>query len=203
MNNKLPWEVNSNLKQEYLEVIAKSLLDVFYDVYEQLTSELDNNYTRGTCTFGRQREKIIQLCLSEKYSWLKLTHTGMDITFEINSIPVRFFTDDPLKPKKSGFFKRNQQDQLFLTDDNEPQMWRYIIEKPEFEDQDAIVHFHGYNLYQELVSSWSYGASVNKEVPEIDNDSSMNEEYNTKQGTEHLDIIKPKDDISKKHTIGK
>ncbi|WP_246545122.1 ImmA/IrrE family metallo-endopeptidase [Photorhabdus hainanensis] len=78
--------------------------------YEQLSTPLDDNYTRGTCTFGRQRQCLIQLCMKGTYDWLKLTNPGMDTTIEIETIPLRFFTDDPENPKKSGFFRRNSVD---------------------------------------------------------------------------------------------
>ena len=59
----------------------------------------------------------------------------MDITFEIEGIPVRFFADDPENPKKPGFFRRNSVDQLFTPIDSIPTIWRFVVEKPEFEGE--------------------------------------------------------------------
>ena len=103
----LPWDFHPQLTEERLTIIAKELLRVLNDTYAQLSTSLDNNYTRSTCTFGRQWQLLIDLCLSGQYDWLHLTNAGLDITFTIDTIPVRFFTDDPANPKKDGFYRRN------------------------------------------------------------------------------------------------
>ncbi|GAA2875652.1 hypothetical protein GCM10010454_34770 [Microbacterium arabinogalactanolyticum] len=91
------------------------------------------------------------------YSWLKLTNPGMDVTFEIEGVPIRFFADDPVNPKKPGFFRRNQVDQLFAPVDTIPTVWRFVVEKPEFEGEGARIHFVGFNQLEEVLSLWTYG----------------------------------------------
>jgi hypothetical protein len=152
-----PWFFYPELSEERLTVIAEELLNVMDMTYSQLSSSLDDNYTRGTCTFGRQRQMLIALCLSGKYPWLQLTHPGMDVTFNIENIPVRFFADDPDNPKKPGFFRRNVVDQLFEPQLTTPTLHRFVVEKPEFEGEGARVHFIGTNALDEIVSKWSYG----------------------------------------------
>lgn len=132
------------------------MLHVLNDTYAQLSTKLDNNYTRSTCTFGRQWQLLIDLCLSGEYDWLHLTNAGLDITFTIDTIPVRFFTDDPTNPKKDGFYRRNPADQLFAPEVNIPVLHRFVVEKPEFEGEGAKVHFIGYNALDEEVSKWTY-----------------------------------------------
>ena len=100
---------------------------------------------------------LIALCLSGRYSWLQLTHPGMDVTFNIDNIPVRFFADDPENPKKPGFFRRNVVDQLFEPQLTTPTLHRFVVEKPEFEGEGARVHFIGTNALDEIVSKWTYG----------------------------------------------
>lgn len=100
---------------------------------------------------------LIALCLSGRYSWLQLTHPGMDVTFNIDNIPVRFFADDPENPKKPGFFRRNVVDQLFEPQLTTPTLHRLVVEKPEFEGEGARVHFIGTNALDEIVSKWTYG----------------------------------------------
>lgn len=100
---------------------------------------------------------LIALCLSGRYSWLQLTHPGMDVTFNIDNIPVRFFADDPENPKKPGFFRRNIVDQLFEPQLTTPTLHRFVVEKPEFEGEGARVHFIGTNALDEIVSKWTYG----------------------------------------------
>lgn len=50
-----------------LSIIAEALLKVQEDTHELLSSSLDDNYTRATCTFGRQKNRIVKLCMSKKY----------------------------------------------------------------------------------------------------------------------------------------
>ncbi len=154
---KAPWFFSDDLKKERLTIVAEELLKVLDNTYMQLSTPLDDNYTRGTCTFGRQRQLLIQLCMSGKFDWLKLSHAGMDVTFSIGTVPVRFFADDPDNPQKSGFYRRNQVDQLWEPELTAPTMHRFVIEKPEFEGEGARVHFIGYNALNEMVSKWTYG----------------------------------------------
>ena len=145
------------MNEERLTIMAKELLKVLDQTFELLTTSLDDNYTRGTCTFGRQKNRIIEICMSGEFEWLKLTNPGMDVTFEIEGIPVRFFADDPENPKKPGFFRRNSVDQLFAPESSTPTVWRFVVEKPEFEGEGARVYFVGYNQLEEILSLWTYG----------------------------------------------
>lgn len=155
-----PWVFSPQLKQAYLEVIAQELLDVFYDTQVQLSTVDDDNYTRGTCTFGRQKNRIIRLCMSGQHPWLKLTNPNMDVTFEIDGIPVRLFADDPENPKKPHFFRHNAVDWLFETEVGAPVLHRFVLEKPELADEEARIHFVGYDAQDEPVSLWTYRESV-------------------------------------------
>jgi len=152
-----PWDFHQELSEDRLTVIATELLKVLDHTYEQLNTPLDDNYTKGTCTFGRQRNRLVEMCLKDNYSWLKLTNPAMDITFEIDEIPVRFFSDDPESPKKPGFFRRNSVDQLFAPEITSPTIWRFVVEKPEFEGEGARIHFVGFNELQEILALWTYG----------------------------------------------
>ncbi|MCB5320033.1 hypothetical protein LH413_21340 [Yersinia massiliensis] len=154
---RAPWEFHEQLREERLQIVAKALLDVLDHTYEQLSTPLDDNYTRGTCTFGRQRQCLIQLCVKGSYDWLKLTNPGMDVTIEFDTIPVRFFADDPENPKKPGFFRRNSVDQLWAPEVSIPSLWRFVVEKPEFEGEGALVHLVGFNPIGEILSKWTYG----------------------------------------------
>ena len=155
-----PWIFSPQLKQAYLEVIAQELLDVFYDTQAQLSTADDSNYTRGTCTVGRQINRIIRLCMSGQHPWLELANPNMDLTFKIHGIPVRIFADDPKKPKKPNFFRHNAMDNLFAPELGGPVLHRFVLEKPKLEDEEALMHFVGYNAFDEPVSLWTYRESV-------------------------------------------
>lgn len=153
----LPWEYHPQLAKERLSVIAEELLRVQENVHELLSSPLDDNYTRATCTFGRQKNRIIKLCLERKYDWLTLLNPNNDYTIAIEGIPIRSFSDDPENPKKTNFFRKNCVDQLFAPDDLTPTIWRFVVVPPQFEGEGGRVYFAGYNELEELLSLWEYG----------------------------------------------
>ena len=158
--DQAPHAFNSALAESRLRVVAEALLEVLYDTELELASPLDDGYTRGTTTFGRQRNALIQLCTNGQYQWLKLTHAAMDVTFEIDGVPCRFFSDDPAKPRKPGFFRRNDCDQLFEIEIGAPQLFRFIVSKPQHADEEAEVFFIGYDANQNEAFRWQYSRST-------------------------------------------
>lgn len=147
------------LTSSRLSIIATALLDIRYDTITQLQGPYDDNYVRETAAFGRSRNRLIELCRSGDYEWLDLRKADMDITFTIGRVPCRFFRDDPIKPDKPGFFKRNPVDDLFETDETRPVMWRFVVEAAATEDDEDRVFFIGYNALQEKVSEWAFDSA--------------------------------------------
>lgn len=154
--NTAPWETYPDLSEDRLKIISEALLNIRHNTYAELVSEHDDNYSRGCTTFGRQRQMLIQLARSGRYSWLTLASPAMDTTVNIGEVPVRFFTDDHANPKKRGFFKRNEVDQLFSPHDMDAVMFRFVVEPAATEEGDDQVFFLGYNVYQEVVVEWRY-----------------------------------------------
>lgn len=152
----LPWQAHNELTEKRLSIIAEGLLNVRHDTYAELATRLDDNYSRACTTFGRQRQWLLQLAQSGRYDWLTLASPAMDLTVNVSVIPVRFFTDDHDNPKKGGYFKRNEVDQLFSTDDTKPVMFRFVVEPAATADDEDRVFFLGYNAYQEVVVEWQY-----------------------------------------------
>ena len=167
-----PWEFSKALTEERLRVIALRLLEVRYGTVRELSTDLDDNYVRETAIFGRSRNMLIGMALSSQFPWLRLRHAALDVTAEIEGTPFRFFRDDPNHPEKLGFFKRNAVDDLFTTDDQDPVLWRFVIERAASDEVEDQVHFVGYNVYSEKVSQWtlannrsSHLAGVDRDVP--------------------------------------
>jgi hypothetical protein len=160
MSGNAPSDFYPELTDSRLRIIGTALLDVLYETELELDTPLDDGYTRGTATFGRQRNAIIQLCQSGKYEWLKLTNAGMDVTFEVGGIPCRFFADDPQNPKKPGFFRRNDCDKLFPTEVGRPELMRFIVAKPHTPDEEADVHFIGFDANLDEVFNWQHSRST-------------------------------------------
>lgn len=144
------------LTEGRLQAIANHLLDVRYNALADLQNEYDNNYTRECTVFGRQREMLIHMVSQQTYPWLELKHAGMDVTFSIGGVPCRFFTDDPNRPQKHGFFRRNQVDQLFAPQDHQPVLWRFVIERALTDDDEDQVYLMGYNAFEEKICEWRH-----------------------------------------------
>lgn len=170
MKQKQPWDLKPALTETRLNTIARAFLEVYYGVQELLSTDDDCNYGRGALTFSRSRQRLINMASSGEHSWLKLVNPGMDITLEIEGIPFRFFRDDHETPKKKGFWRRNDTDQLFAPDEETPVIFRFIIERPVQEDDEPGVYFIGYNAQEVQVFEWRYGSfpvmhSVNDVTP--------------------------------------
>lgn len=147
------------LTSSRLSVVAAALLDIRFETVKHMQHEFDDNYSRESAVFGRSRNMLIELCQCGQYEWLDLRKADMDITFTIGQVPCRFFRDDPMRPDKPGFFKRNQVDDLWVPDKNRPVMWRFVVEAASTEDDEDRVFFIGYNELQQKVSEWAYNSA--------------------------------------------
>jgi hypothetical protein len=160
VTNRHPSEYYSDLTEERLRLIAERLLDVRYETLQDMQSPYDDNYTRESAVYGRQRQMLIQIILSGEFEWLSLSHAGMDVTFKIGSVPCRFFTDDPSCPGKSGFFRRNFTDNLFEVEDQHPIIWRFVIEKAFSDESEDSMYLLGFNALHEKICEWMYRPST-------------------------------------------
>jgi hypothetical protein len=163
-----PSTFHVGLTDDRLSAIAARLLEVRHATFRELSSDLDDAYVRETATFGRSRNMLIGMALSTQYPWLNLSHAALDVTARIDGVPFRFFRDDPDSPEKLGFFKRNAVDDLFPATDEEPMLWRFVIERPDSEDGEDRVHFIGFNAYSEKVSHWTFAAGTAAHLSSID-----------------------------------
>lgn len=155
VSKQQPWELKPALTEDRLNYLAKQFWEIFYDVESTLATDDDCNYGRGALFFGRSRMRLINL--SKQHDWLNLTNPGMDVTLEIEGIPFRFFRDDHESPSKKGYWRRNGSDQLFAPNDEEPVMFRFVVERPLSEDEELEIYFIGYNALEEAVCEWRYG----------------------------------------------
>ncbi|NHQ81555.1 hypothetical protein HA051_08205 [Chromobacterium vaccinii] len=158
MSAKHPWEYHPALTQERLITIAELLRDVYYKTEVDLSTPLDWGYTRGTTTFGRQHRALILLWQSKKHPWFEILNAAMDLVFAFEGVPIRFFSDDPKSPKKPGYYRRNDVDQLFSDDVGMPVILRFVVEKPLTDEDDVSVYFLGHNCLEEEVFRWKYAA---------------------------------------------
>ena len=150
----------AELTEERLQVVADLLLDVRYNALAVTQTAYDDNYTRECLVFGRTRQMIIKKWQAKEFPWLDVKNAGMDVTFTIGGVPLRFFRDDPKNPTKHGFFRRNDVDQLFAPEDNKPVLWRFIVERAMTEEDEDQVYLVGYNAFEEKICEWRHQPST-------------------------------------------
>ena len=173
-----PFTLCPNLKESYLEELAKEMLSIVELTLETNNTTFDDKYTFETSLFGRTRQLFIQLGSDPKKPWINLPSQTMDYVASICNIPVRIFKDDPHNPKKIKVFFQNscEQNQLLLFENDELEMagslvWRLLIQAPATEDKkgdeledledDYRVVLVGYKpASKSIVSMWKSEATA-------------------------------------------
>jgi hypothetical protein len=147
MSLPLPVQFHQDLSSDRLTIISNLLLEEFYRTEDDLSSDVDDNYTRACTRFGRQKNRILKTGLSKKYSWLSLVNAANDLVFCIGTVPCRFSNDDPRHPTKSAVLTVNQYQLPFLEDSEmgDPCRFCFIIDRGLYGNHDPRVVFIGYD----------------------------------------------------------
>jgi hypothetical protein len=153
---RLPIHYKPDLTHERLTIIAGVLLEEYNNTLDDLTSEYDGPYTWGCTAFGRQRKRIIDLVLSQKYPWLELSNSANDLVFKIGSVPCRFSTDNPNNPKKNATLVPNRYQQSLIdeAENDEPCRFCFILDKGYNDDQEPRVVFLGFDAADVIKCEW-------------------------------------------------
>ncbi len=156
-----PIHYHSDLTHERLSVVAELLLDEHYKTLDDLSSETDDNYTRGCTSFGRQKNRIKRLALAKTYPWLQIINSANDLVFTIGGVPCRFSSDDPNSPKKKAVLMANRYQVSFFDDvesDEEPCRYCFIIDQGINDDAEPSVVFVGFDAAGVAKCEWESGA---------------------------------------------
>lgn len=148
MHLPLPRTFRPELSNDRLATVARFLLEEHYATEDDLASTVDDTYTRGCATFGRQRNRILQEEAGKGHPWLTILNPGYDLVFGIGGIPCRFGRDNVDDPKKPAVLEANfhQQSLFESTEFNEPCRFVFVIDSgiPE-EDVEPRVIFLGFD----------------------------------------------------------
>ena len=156
-----PIHYHSDLTHERLLIVAELLLDEYNKTLDDLSSETDDNYTRGCASFGRQKNRIKQSVLANTYPWLQIMNSTNDLVFKIGSIPCRFSNDNPNSPKKKAVLTANRYQMSFFDEiesDEMPCRFCFIIDDEGFGEDEPKVVFIGYDAYDLAKCQWESGA---------------------------------------------
>lgn len=155
-----PVHYHPDLTHDRLVIVAQILLDEFYRTVDDLSSETDDNYTRGCASFGRQKNRIKQLALSGTYPWLQIMNTTNDLVFKIGGVPCRFSCDDPENPRKDAVLTINRYQMSFFdeVDNEQPCRYCFIIDSRLLAELEPNVVFMGFDANGNVKCQWQSGA---------------------------------------------
>ena len=144
------------LTNEVLEYFAIPMLEIYYDVHSILNSENDDNYTRGTAIFGRTYEQFKKLIASQDCPVkVHLKDGTFRFIFQIGYAQIGFCKGSSTDPKSLKLIKYTPTNyDLFQMDDNQPVIWKFILNEPKTDDDEAFVEFVGFNLATVPVAYW-------------------------------------------------
>lgn len=148
------------LTNERLSIVAGILLTEYNKTLDDLSSDADDNYTRGCASFGRQKNRIQQLAMKKVYPWLDTMNSTYDLVLLIGGIPCRFANDDPSNPKKKAVLTANGYQMSFFDEieSNEaPCRFCFIIVAAKSDDEEPQVVFIGYDAYDVPKCQWESG----------------------------------------------
>lgn len=173
-----PSEISSSLTSSRLSIIARRMLDVLDDALRTASTDLDCAYARGTLSWVRIKNALLQLARSGDYPWLTIKHSGNDLLLGIGSETVRFFLDDHENPKKMRVLNPTNSEakqlQLFEEDAHSEYLWRFIVERALSEEDDHQVYFVGYEAHAErdgnLIAEWRYNAERVRTLVAVDDE---------------------------------
>jgi hypothetical protein len=152
-----PIHYHPDLTHERLSIVAELLLDEHYKTLDDLSSETDDNYTRGCTMFGRQKNRIKSVALAKTYPWLQVSNSANDLVFTIGSVPCRFSSDDPNSPKKKAALTVNRYQASFFDEiegNEKPCRYCFIIDQGINEDADPSVVFLGFDATGVVRCQW-------------------------------------------------
>lgn len=155
-----PIYFHADLTHERLSVVAELLLDEHYKTLDDLSSETDDNYTRGCTTFGRQKNRIKGVALAKTYPWLQVSNNANDLVFTIGSVPCRFSSDDPNSPKKKAVLTVNRYQASFFDDVESYEMpcrYCFVIDQGINDDAEPSVVVLGFDATGVVRCQWESG----------------------------------------------
>jgi hypothetical protein len=151
-----PVNFHSQLTTDRLAAISELLLEELSGIESLLMSDVDDGYTRGCSTFGRQKNRIKLVARSGRYGWLSLANSSNDLVFQIGGIPCRFSNDDPENPHKLAVVAANVHQASFFedTERGDPCRFCFVIDRGASENEDARVVFLGFDEQNTVRCRW-------------------------------------------------
>jgi hypothetical protein len=162
LEENLPWDLESDLTQERLCVLAKIFKTVREGVKEEAHFEKgDDTWGLGTKAYERYRFAIIET--AKQYDWLHvIERSGQKFTFSVGRVPLRFYTGSSNNPPLRTLARRKPEMQLELAlnrvrprpNDEKEWFWRVAIELAGLDVADVVV-FQANGKKRKTRNAWS------------------------------------------------
>lgn len=152
-----PSHYHAALTTERLALVSRLLLTELAATERLMSSEVDDGYTRGCPTFGRQKNRIKLEARSGRTEWLTIVNPNNDLVFAIGGIPCRFSNDNPDSPSKDAVTVANRHQASFFEDFERgvPKRFCFVVDRGATEHEDARVVFLGYDENNVLRCRWT------------------------------------------------
>lgn len=156
----LPWEINTDLTQDRIKIIANLICQVRTDVIDRHDEALgDTRLSLGTRAYECCRTRIIALANSKMHDWLDTVTDEGRFTFRIGNTPVRFTRNTPENlPNRKLIVSEEAQQLLFFDIDpdfgtKETLIWFFIIDTPYMVPVETM-YMVAYTQNKEIRCQW-------------------------------------------------
>jgi len=165
-----PWELNSQLKREYLITMAQFIAEVRADVVDLHNVEVgDTNRVLGYRAYECCRSRIISESASGRKPWLRIINEDYRFTFAIGGTPVRFYRGKPETPEERRLIPSiESMQQMSLLAVDEPGaniIWFFVVQTDELKLAEKVT-FAGFE-HGQCVCMWDIPLEEEVDVPSV------------------------------------
>ncbi len=151
MTDQKPWDLNADLTDDRLRVIAGLIVQARHDALDRHDPEMgDNAWVYGCRAYQWSCDRIVKADQAGTYDWLSIADAGLKFVFKIGGVQVRFYRGLPEEPSHRtlgrSFDEFNQLSLLaWLDHPHSHLVWRFAVETDE--DGDVFqISFVGFDL---------------------------------------------------------
>lgn len=156
---KHPQEFDPKLNDEILFAFAKMMQEVFYTVEESVNDPFDDNSSRGTALYVRNKNRLFSFLPDHLQSLVNISISNNRVTAKVGrwicifdaSINNNYYS----KILKLISNLNAKQPDLFDYDDTDELVGVFKLAQPKNKEDEPMVVFYGYNLSGQKISQCS------------------------------------------------
>lgn len=155
-----PWDINPDMTQERIGVIANLIAEVRGEVIDRHDEELgDTRLSLGIRAYECSRSRIITLAKQKEFPWLRIITPEGRFTFNIGNTPVRFtrnvpkYLPDRKMIRSTEAARQLRQLLLFEQHANTEITW-FIVFDTFYKNPADNVYCVGYDQSKQIICQW-------------------------------------------------